>query len=200
MWSNSGFKPHNNRIGFVATGLLMILLASMHSSCNAQQSAKIPVQEFEFIGFQTQIPTDWNILKPSSSMRAAQIEIPASRPLELVVFYFGPGQGGPVAANIARWQGQFRLIDGKSVQPKVSQFTTAGNFTVNWIELRGDYARGVGMGPVGEYQPDQMLIAAITQTPKGNLYIQLHGQANDVTAHRAAYRAFVEELHPVERR
>ena len=53
------------------------------------------------------------------------------------------------------------------------------------------------MGPVGDYRPDQMLIAAITETPRGNLYIQFHGDAGTVLSHRAAFRDFVTGLRPL---
>jgi hypothetical protein len=62
------------------------------------------------------------------------------------------------------------------------------------VELEGSYARGVGVGPSGEVQPDRMLLAAVVETPKGNLYPQLHGPAELVKSQRADFIAFLKGI------
>lgn len=148
----------------------------------------------EFLDMTTVAPESWLIVPPSSSMRLAQFEISNDKLSEVIVFYFGAGQGGGPQANIARWVGQFRPVNGKPVEPTVDKRTTNGGFGVTWVEIQGDYARGVGVGPVGKYKPDQMLIAAITRTPRGNLYIQFHGDRETVLEHRTEFSQFVMSL------
>ena len=127
-------------------------------------------------------------------MRLAQFRLPGEKAAEVIVFYFGAGQGGGAQANIARWVSQFKPVNGKPVQPSVDNMTTAGGFEVTWVEIQGDYARGVGVGPIGDYKFDQMLIAAITETPRGNLYIQFHGDRDTILEHRDEFSQFVMTL------
>ena len=58
----------------------------------------------------------------------------------------------------------------------------------------GDYARGVGVGPIGDYKTDRMLIAAIVETPRGNLYIQFHGDRETILDRRDEFSQFVLAL------
>ncbi|MCB1876699.1 MAG: hypothetical protein KDH88_12070 [Chromatiales bacterium] len=176
---------------------LVPLLFALCALLNGNAAASDAQRNLEFLGFRSQIPEDWQPNTPSSSMRAAQVMVPGADPVEMIVYYFGPGQGGSAEANIARWQGQFRPVDGKPVEAMVDHFQTQGGFPVTWVELRGDYARGVGMGPMGEYKPDRILIAAVTETPKGNLYIQFHGEADNVAKHKEKFRKFVANLAPL---
>src|SRR3954468_23388940 len=68
------------------------------------------------------VPAGWVEQTPSSSMRQAQFSLPKAdgdtADGELVVFYFGPGQGGSVEANIDRWVGQIAEPDGSSSKDK----------------------------------------------------------------------------------
>ena len=69
-------------------------------------------------GLQWAAPADWTS-KGSTRMRAATYAIPAaagdSEGGECAVYFFGPGQGGSVRANIRRWLGQFRTPEGGPV-------------------------------------------------------------------------------------
>lgn len=191
--SHGSFMPYRSRclrVSFCAA-LLVFTVAARAADPDSE------VKPIRFLDLHSSLPADWQSVAPASSMRAAQVNVPGASPVELIVIYFGPGQGGPVDANVARWQGQFRPVGGKPVKPALDKFTTAGGFGVDWVELRGDYARGVGMGPVGDYRHDQMLIAAIMGTPRGNLYIQFHGDTDVVLMHWAAFREFVAGLRPL---
>ena len=152
------------------------------------------MRKIEFLDMTTVAPESWLVIPPSSSMRLAQFEISKDKQATAIVFYFGAGQGGGPEANIARWVGQFRQVNGKPVVPKVGNMTTEGGFGVTWVEIQGDYARGAGVGPIGQYKPEQMLIAAITRTPQGNLYIQFHGDKETILEHRNQFAQFVMAL------
>jgi hypothetical protein len=146
-----------------------------------------------FVGFEAPVPGSWLAQKPVSSMRVVQYQVPAApgaEPAELVAYYFGPGQGGSVENNIARWRSQFSTPEGGAVEPLVKHLR-AGALPVTTAEFRGSYARGMGMGPAGTPRPDQTLLAAIVETPKGAIIIQLHGPTATVAANRDAYMAFV---------
>jgi hypothetical protein len=50
------------------------------------------------------------------------------------------------------------------------------------------------MGGGGSAKPDQTLLSAIVETPKGSLWIQLHGPRATVRANREAFLAMVRGL------
>jgi hypothetical protein len=152
------------------------------------------MQKVDILDMSSLAPRTWQVRPTASSMRLVQFEILDKKPAEVIVFYFGAGQGGGAQANIARWVSQFSPVNGKPVQPTVKNMTTSGGFGVTWVEIQGDYARGVGVGPIGDYKSDQMLIAVISQTPRGNLYIQFHGDRKTVLEHRDEFTQFVMAL------
>jgi hypothetical protein len=149
------------------------------------------------LGLTALVPPSWVSQPPASAMRLAQFRVPAtagSGDAECVVFYFGPGQGGSVEANIARWESQFSTPDGKPVKAVVRPLTVSG-MPVTAVELAGRYARGVGMGPAGPREPDQTLLVAIVQTPRGNLFFQLHGPQATVAANQEAFWAMIRGIN-----
>lgn len=71
-----------------------------------------------FLEYRTTVPTGWVAATPSSSMRLAEYRVPAATgtiPVEIVVYSFGPGQGGSPQANLARWKSQFSNPTGGPV-------------------------------------------------------------------------------------
>ncbi|MGE5152830.1 MAG: hypothetical protein ACM3ST_02340 [Bdellovibrio bacteriovorus] len=152
-------------------------------------------QTVSFSGLTSEVPSEWVGTQPSSTMRLLQFDIPGAgggEGAQFVVYYFGPGQGGSLDANLERWASQFRGPEGKPVEPVVTPLKSTMPATL--VELRGSYARNVGMGQSGEALPDRMLLAALVETPDGNLYPQLHGPADLVTAQRPAFIAFIEGI------
>lgn len=174
-------------------GFVIIVVVSVVLSFAA------PAQTVTLTGVEAPVPSAWLAVTPSTSMRLAQFRVPAaggSQDAELVVFYFGPGQGGTPAANIARWQTQFSTPDGGRVEPVVNRFETDG-MAVTQAEFQGNYARGVGAGPVGSAKPGQILLAAIVEGPRGKLFVQLYGPAATVNEHRRAFDDFVRGMRRV---
>jgi hypothetical protein len=140
--------------------------------------ATIAAQEsLTLLNYKTAVPAAWRSTPSSSSMRLAQFVVPqASGPpaAEVVVYFFGPGQGGGVEANLERWKGQFSNPDGSPVYEKVAQ-DTSGPFPITIAEYRGTYARGIGAGNDAAAKAGQLLIAVIAETPRGTLFFQLFG-------------------------
>lgn len=148
------------------------------------------------LGYHTKAPTAWSPRPPASSSRLAQFVIrgfDAAGDAEVVVFFFGASQGGNVDANVARWRGQFSTPDGSPVPETITRDST-GAFPVTTAEFRGTYRRGVGAGSADSVRTGQTLIAAIVETPRGTLFIQLFGPTATVAAHRAEFAKFVKEL------
>jgi len=145
-----------------------------------------------FLDYQTAIPDGWASRTPSSSMRLA--EYTTGGAAEVVVYFFGAGQGGGPEANLARWKSQFSNPTGGAVYEKVIR-DTSGAFPVTYAEYRGSYARGIGTGSDADAaRPDHILFAAVAETPRGTLFFQLFGPTAAVNAQREAYQSFVKAL------
>lgn len=175
---------------FRSTLFAVAVMACASSNAGAQTSAT-------FLGYTTAVPAGWVASKPSSSMRLAQYAIrnaDATPAADVVVYFFGEGQGGDVAGNLERWKGQFSMPDGAPPYERVAR--EAGTaFPITIAEYRGTYARGTGAGNDADAKPGQTLIAAVMETPRGTLFVQLYGPSATVAAQRRALVGFVRGLH-----
>ena len=148
------------------------------------------------LDYKTTVPSGWTSRAPSSNMWLAEYTIvgsDAANGAEVVVYFFGKGQGGNVEANLTRWKGQFSTPDGSPVSETITRDST-GAFPITFAEYRGTYARGIGAGDASQAKPGQMLIAGIAETPRGTIFVQLFGPAARVAAERDAFMRFVRGL------
>jgi hypothetical protein len=167
---------------------VIIALALPHAS-RAQATVTL-------LSYKATVPVGWVTAPSSSSMRLAQYSISGrdgSVAAEVVVYFFGEGQGGNVEANLARWKGQFSNPDGSAVYEKVTR-DSSGAFPIAVAEYRGTYARGIGAGDAANAKAGQSLIAVIAETPRGTLFFQLFGATEGVTKQREALVAFARSL------
>jgi hypothetical protein len=136
---------------------------------------------------------------PKSQMRAAEYTLQHDSQAELVVFYFGEGQGGAVEPNITRWLGQLTQADGSDTAKRAqrSERSVAG-MNVALVEATGNYSGGMAMPgtPAPAPQPDAMLLGAIASGPKGPVFFKLVGKRASVEEARASFTALVDSLRP----
>jgi hypothetical protein len=176
--------------------LALLVLQGLTQAALAGSPAAQGTAEVRLLDLTARVPTAWASQPPSSSMRLAQFRVPGkpgSGDAELIVFYFGQGQGGSADANIARWQSQISDPGGRPVTPSVQRLKVDG-MPATTVELTGTYTRSMGMGAPGTPAPDQTLLAAILETPKGSLFFQMHGPKATVAAHRAAFLTMVRGI------
>ena len=174
----------------VASAVLLLVWAGV----SAADTVAVRLLDLESV-----VGAIWEQEQPTSTMRLLQYRVEGAAgagDAAFVVYFFGAGQGGSNAANIERWQSQFTTADGGPVEPVVTA-SRAGDMPVTLVELRGSYARSLGMGQRVEPQPDQTLLAAIVETPNGNLFAQLHGPTATVAPARGDFEAFLAGLRPV---
>jgi hypothetical protein len=129
-------------------------------------------------------------------MRLAEFTVPHDGvpvAAEVVVYFFGEGQGGSVASNLARWKAQFSTPDGSPVPETITRDSSAG-FPITFAEYRGTYARGIGTGNTETAKTGQTLLAGIAETPRGTMFIQLFGASAAVAAQHDAFVRFVSGL------
>ena len=164
---------------------------TLATACSAGGGNSVPLLDYS-----ATVPAGWQVRAPGNEMRIAEYTVRAAGAdsAEVVVYYFGEGQGGSVEANVDRWSSQFSLPDGGPVTPAISKLEAA-MFPTTLVELEGNYGRGMGMGPGRESATaGQALDAAVVETPKGNLYIQLFGDSASVRGARAEFLAFVQSI------
>ena len=165
------------------------LIALLTSLCSVPLPAA--AASVAFLDYTAPLPDCWTAEAPSSSMRQLQYRVRGEAGnAQFIVYYFGPGQGGSATANIARWQSQFTGPDGGPVTPAVETFTV-NDWPVTLASFAGSYARGIGSGPQGRAVPDQVLLAAVIETPRGPVIVQLFGAAATVREYETGFRGFV---------
>ena len=140
------------------------------------------------------LPSSWQQEQPSSEMRMAQATIPgAAGPGQLVVFYFGPGGGGGVEANLDRWVGQMDVKVGG--EPQRTTFEVHG-YKVTMLDVAGTLKpSGMGMGPSSP-QPDSRLLAAVVEGPGGPWFFKATGPDATLAAAHDDFKAMLESVRP----
>lgn len=143
-------------------------------------------------GIRWKVPASW-VEQPGSSMRVANYKVPgasADAAGECAVFFFGPGQGGSVDANLERWARQF---EGNPI-PDRSERRVDG-LPVTIARLAGTYlAPGGPMMQSQGKRPGYRLLGAIVEAPEGLVFFKLTGPAATVGAAERSFEALVSSL------
>jgi hypothetical protein len=143
-------------------------------------------------GISWTVPARWTAGQ-GSSMRVATYAVPAPRAAEAAecaVFFFGPGQGGGVEDNVARWAKQFE----GAPKPTTRTLQQAG-LRVTRAEVAGTYlAPGGPMMQSTGKRTGYRLLGAIVEAPGGNVFFKLTGPAATVAAAQAEFDALVASV------
>lgn len=146
------------------------------------------------------VPEGWKTIEPSSSMRVAQFALPKvagdKEDAELVVFNFGPGQGGGVQANLDRWYGQFKQPDGSSTKDKskTAKKKTPDGMEVTVVDVSGTYVAPKRIGDPGAgtfNEPNYRMLAAIVAATDSDYFFKLVGPAKTVAKWSKSFDDFV---------
>jgi hypothetical protein len=137
-------------------------------------------------------PSGWAFRTPTSSMRLAEAEVPGpGGPGLLTVFFFGPGGGGGVEANLERWVGQMEAAPGST--PTRDSFETGG-FTVSTVAVEGILLPSrMGGGPT-EPVPGSQLFGAVIEGPGGPWFFKLTGPDATVAAAADDFRSMLRSV------
>jgi len=177
----------------------LFLVVALATGCVADTgSTDMAGQTVGLLEYMATAPAEWVPTPTATTMRLAEFTAPGSggADAEVVAYYFGPEQGGSVEANTQRWMAQFFDEAGNHPRPAIED-VDGGVFPTTLVSLEGSYARSVGMGGTSEDAvPDQMLLAAVVETPRGNLYLQMHGSSATVRAQRDRFLSFVRTVRP----
>lgn len=167
--------------------------ATVPAGSTAGATVRTPTLEFA-------LPAGWTQQTAASAMRAAQVAVPGEAgAAELVLFYFGPGQGGGVESNFERWRGQMEA--DPRIAPERGELAVNG-LRISWIDVRGTLLPStMGSGP-STPQPGSRLIGAVIEGEGegegegGPWFLKLTGPEATLVAQR---EAFFELLRSVRR-
>jgi hypothetical protein len=140
-------------------------------------------------------PEGWVSERPSSGMRVSQYQLPAAEgdaeAASLVVYYFGPGQGGSVDANLQRWIGQ---METTSTEKSKTETMTINGMKVTLLDVSGTYAGGdmAGGGGSAQSKPNFRMRAGVIETPMGAYFIKLVGPQKTVARWDQSFQEFLQ--------
>ena len=166
--------------------LLLAFLAVIPAPA-AEPPAAFKVSEFTFSR-----PASWEWVEVFVPMRKAQLKVTDSKTknfADVIFFYFGPGDGGGVKANVNRWFGQFKEPRDK-IKAKTEE-TTIGNHKVTYVEAEGTYQSGMPGGTMTP-KPNYALTGAIIESPKGSVFVRMTGPQGLVKASSAEFKKMIE--------
>lgn len=138
-------------------------------------------------------PKSWVSQPPANPMRRAQYKVPgAAGDGELVVFYFGPNQGGPPLDNAQRWAMQFAQPDG--ADPLAALKTRSGDIhgiPALFVETAGTYNPGTMSGAPAGMKENWALLGVVAEGSDANWFFKFTGPKATVEAERAAFEAMI---------
>jgi hypothetical protein len=141
-------------------------------------------------------PPEWNKPPPKNTMRKANYVVPRAKADkedgELVVFYFGPGEGGDIEKNVARWLGQYSETPPDGVK---RSDRNANGLLQHTVEIEsGTYSSGMP----GDDKPKAGygLLGAIVEAPSGNYFFKLVGPVATVKGARSAFYRLLDSIKP----
>ena len=146
------------------------------------------------------VPEGWTVEKPTSEMRVAQYKLPKAagdgEDALLVVYYFGPGQGGTAQANIDRWVNQVKQPDGSASQDKAKTETmTVNGLQVSTVDVKGTYSGGMSQDSTPkDANSIYRLRGAVIETPKGSYFVKLTGPEKTVTHWDQAFNDYIKSF------
>ena len=140
------------------------------------------------------VPKDWRAVEASSSMRLAQWSYGAES--EIVIFYFGEGQGGSIEANLDRWYGQFQQPDGGSTRERAKVTKSkVGGLVITRADVEGTYTAPVRPGAAEHHDlPGHRMIAAVVEGPSGPWFIRFLGPAKEISAGETSFNGFLSGM------
>ena len=144
-------------------------------------------------------PAQWKV-EAARPMRAATysvMPVTGDRGVaECVVNYFGPGQGGSIAANVERWKGQILGGDGKPAAAKVTSRTVRG-IRITLVDASGTYT-GMGGPMAGGAKPvaGYRLLGAIAEGPGGNVFFKLTGPEKTIAREQSRFEQLLASIQP----
>ena len=112
---------------------------------------------------------------------------------ELIVYFFGQGQGGSVDANLERWLGQVQQPDGRPSKAVArTERLTVNGLKVTLLDVSGRYVAETAPGSGARVdRPNYRMQAAVIETPGGPYFAKLTGPAKTVARWDVEFRKWL---------
>jgi hypothetical protein len=158
-------------------------------------------------GLSFRVPVAWKDVPPSSTMRKAQFRLPPPEGgdledgADLVLYFFGPGQGGGVEDNITRWLGQFQAPDGSPLPESAAQreHFQANGLTVSTVRANGSYVAPMMPGaPETHDETGWALYGSIVEGDGGPWFFKATGPQATMDLWEGEIRALFGSLSPAD--
>jgi hypothetical protein len=172
-------------------GLIAALVIGLSPALSPLMAQELASKDFKVSELRFSKPDSWKAVQPRSSMRKAQLSVPAKNggdAGEVVFFHFGPGNAGGTKANIDRWFRQFQEPTAKlKTRTEKSQ---VGDISVSFVHAEGTYMSGP---PVGKKiaKADYSLLGAIIEAKKGYIFVKFTGPKTVVEAAEGDFKTMV---------
>jgi hypothetical protein len=150
-------------------------------------------------GLQSLTPADWHEEKPDNRMRLKQFRLSPigddKDDAEVVIFYFGEGQGGSAEDNIKRWKSQFKPPEGKSIQDvsKVEKMKVSG-VPVTYLDIQGTYSFLPPSNPNAKttIRQNYRMLGVVFESKKGPYFIRMLGPADTVAYYKKGFDEWIK--------
>ena len=138
-------------------------------------------------------PASWIAQPPANPMRRAQYRVPGTAgDGELVVFYFGPNQGGPPLDNAQRWAMQFAQPGGADpLSALKSRNGDIHGIPARFVETTGTYNPGTMSAAPAAAMANWALLGVVAEGGDANWFFKFTGPKATVEAERAAFEAMI---------
>jgi hypothetical protein len=155
---------------------------------SASFAAEAPAK-FNVSGLNFTRPANWEWVKVTSSMRAAQLRVADETNKASADVIFFSGFGGSVKDNVDRWFAQFEEPKDK-ISAKTDE-VMVGKRKVTYASAQGTYLSGM---PGGAKTPlkNHALVGAIVETGEGNIFVRMTGPTELVQKSSGAFKAMIE--------
>jgi hypothetical protein len=146
-------------------------------------------------GLQSRAPAEWQERQPANEMRLKEFRLPATKKgeadAELVIFFFGTGQGGSANDNIKRWKDTFVPPEGKKLDDvaKTDSFKVS-DVAVTYLDISGTYlSKFPPFAPNAKTvrKPNYRLLGVVFESKKGPYFIKLTGPADTVAHYKKGF-------------
>lgn len=140
----------------------------------------------------------WVTEAPTNNMRAAQFKLAKvdgdATDAELVIFYFGSGQGGDWAQNVARWGSQVLGDDGKPTKDIKESTSQNAYGDIMIFEARGTYNASNMVTKESTTNPGFVMVAAMVPTANGNFFPRFTGPEKTVARWRESVMSYIKRM------
>ena len=191
---------NNKVIVMISTFIAAIVLVQLVSKDQPNSTIKeeVPFEnnksESNFIqigNLIARLPDNWNVVKPSSSMRLMEFQIGENNSeASMAVF---KNIGGTIDDNLERWAGQFgyQLLDENV---RLTKETISG-IDFHIISILGTYTNTMAFSPnAAKPKNNYRLLGAIASTSDGLYYFKLTGPNDIINNEIEEFSYFIQSL------